>query len=66
MTALQDLKYGQWFRGADIGGDGFITQRDVRMMSERYLAARGTAPDSRRTPRPAACSPRGWTGSGRT
>ncbi|MGW4141746.1 EF-hand domain-containing protein [Streptomyces mirabilis] len=34
----------QWFRGADV--DGFSTQRDVRMMSERYLAARGTAPDS--------------------
>ncbi|MCW8100353.1 EF-hand domain-containing protein [Streptomyces tauricus] len=46
MTALQDLKYGQWFRGADVDGDGFITQRDVRMMSERYLAARGSAPDS--------------------
>ncbi|MFJ7146931.1 EF-hand domain-containing protein [Streptomyces sp. NPDC100445] len=35
-----------WFRGADVDGDGFITQRDVRMMSERYIAARGTAPDS--------------------
>ncbi|MEV4943258.1 EF-hand domain-containing protein [Streptomyces zaomyceticus] len=46
MTALQDLKYGQWFRGADIDGDGFITQRDVRMMSERYIDARGAAPDS--------------------
>ncbi|MFE7596182.1 EF-hand domain-containing protein [Streptomyces sp. NPDC057494] len=46
MTALQDLKYGQWFRGADVDGDGFITQRDVRMMSERYIAARGTALDS--------------------
>lgn len=34
----------QRFRGADV--DGFSTQRDVRMMSERYLAARGTAPDS--------------------
>ncbi|WP_328688373.1 EF-hand domain-containing protein [Streptomyces phaeochromogenes] len=43
---LQDLKYGQWFRGADVDGDGFIIQRDVRMMSERYIAARGTAPDS--------------------
>ncbi|MFI5809271.1 EF-hand domain-containing protein [Streptomyces sp. NPDC051561] len=46
MTALQDLKYGQWFRGADIDGDGFITQQDVRKMSERYITARGTAPDS--------------------
>ncbi|BAU88227.1 calcium-binding protein [Streptomyces laurentii] len=46
MTALQNLKYGQWFRGADVDGDGFITQRDIRMMSERYIAARGTAPDS--------------------
>ncbi|MFB7170585.1 EF-hand domain-containing protein [Streptomyces sp. NPDC056254] len=46
MTALQNLKYGQWFRGADVDGDGFITRRDVRMMSERYIAARGTAPDS--------------------
>ncbi|MFH9709596.1 EF-hand domain-containing protein [Streptomyces luteogriseus] len=46
MTALQDLKYGQWFRGADVDGDGFITQQDVRAMSERYIAARGTASDS--------------------
>ncbi|MFJ7988383.1 EF-hand domain-containing protein [Streptomyces sp. NPDC096351] len=46
MTALQDLKYGQWFRGADVDGDGFITHRDVRMMSERYIGARGAAPDS--------------------
>ncbi|MBD0712343.1 MULTISPECIES: EF-hand domain-containing protein [unclassified Streptomyces] len=46
MTALQDLKYGQWFRGADVDGDGFITRRDVRLMSERYIAARGAAPDS--------------------
>ncbi|MFE9455027.1 EF-hand domain-containing protein [Streptomyces sp. NPDC006739] len=46
MTALQDLKYAQWFRGADVDGDGFITQQDVRMMSERYIAARGTTPDS--------------------
>ncbi|MFC8125755.1 EF-hand domain-containing protein [Streptomyces sp. NPDC057302] len=46
MTALQDSKYGQWFRGADVDGDGFITQQDVRKMSERYLAARDTEPDS--------------------
>ncbi|WP_329438790.1 EF-hand domain-containing protein [Streptomyces sp. NBC_01426] len=49
MTALQDLKYGQWFRGADVDGDGFITQRDVRNMSERYIAARGATPDSATT-----------------
>ncbi|MET9466637.1 EF-hand domain-containing protein [Streptomyces sp. NPDC006544] len=46
MTALQNLKYGQWFRGADVDGDGFITQRDVRMMSERYIAARCATPDA--------------------
>ncbi|MFJ2821530.1 EF-hand domain-containing protein [Streptomyces toxytricini] len=46
MTALQDLKYAQWFKGADIDGDGFITQRDVRAMSERYLDARNTPHDS--------------------
>ncbi|CAM5675245.1 calcium sensor EFh [Streptomyces avidinii] len=46
MTALQELKYGQWFKGADVDSDGFITHRDVRMMSERYIAARDTAPDS--------------------
>ncbi|MFI7420485.1 EF-hand domain-containing protein [Nonomuraea sp. NPDC049684] len=46
MTRLQNLKYGQWFRGADVDGDGFITQRDVRLMSERYIAVRGAAPDS--------------------
>lgn len=46
MTALQDRKYAQWFKGADVDSDGFITRRDVRMMSERYIAARDTAPDS--------------------
>ncbi|WP_030772476.1 EF-hand domain-containing protein [Streptomyces sp. NRRL F-2664] len=46
MTAFQDLKYAQWFRGADVDGDGFITQKDVRLMSGRYIAARDTAPDS--------------------
>ncbi|GHA49427.1 calcium-binding protein [Streptomyces spiroverticillatus] len=45
MTALQDLKFGQWFRGADVDGDGFITQQDVRRMSERYINARATPPD---------------------
>lgn len=46
MTTLQDRKYAQWFKGADVDSDGFITQQDVRMMSERYIAARGTVPDS--------------------
>ncbi|MFC8721945.1 EF-hand domain-containing protein [Kitasatospora sp. NPDC057198] len=46
MTALRERKYGQWFRGADVDGDGFITRRDVLLMSERYLAARGVAVDS--------------------
>ncbi|MEU9028175.1 EF-hand domain-containing protein [Streptomyces sp. NPDC048383] len=45
MTALQDLKYGQWFKGADVDGDGFITRQDVRMMSERYIGARSAVPD---------------------
>ncbi|MET8968602.1 EF-hand domain-containing protein [Streptomyces hydrogenans] len=51
MTALQDLKYGQWFRGADVDGDGFITQSDVRKMSERYINARKTTPDAETTRR---------------
>ncbi|WP_330275953.1 EF-hand domain-containing protein [Lentzea sp. NBC_00516] len=46
MTAVQDLKYRQWFNGADADGDGVITRRDVRMMGERYIAARGAAPES--------------------
>jgi Ca2+-binding EF-hand superfamily protein len=46
MTALRDRKYGQWFRGADVDGDGFITQHDVRNMSERYISARETTPDA--------------------
>ncbi|MEV0678689.1 EF-hand domain-containing protein [Actinosynnema sp. NPDC050436] len=46
MTQVQDLKYRQWFRGADVDGDGVITRQDVRMMGERYIAARGAAPDS--------------------
>lgn len=46
VTTLQNLKYAQWFKGADIDSDGFITQHDVRMMSQRYITARGTAPDS--------------------
>jgi Ca2+-binding EF-hand superfamily protein len=51
MTVLQALKYRQWFRGADVDGDGFITQRDVRLMSERYIAARGPAADAATTRR---------------
>ncbi|MET7275684.1 EF-hand domain-containing protein [Streptomyces flaveolus] len=46
MTALRDRKYGQWFRGADVDCDGFITQHDVRNMSERYISARETTPDA--------------------
>jgi Ca2+-binding EF-hand superfamily protein len=46
MTEVQDLKYRQWFRGADVDGDGVITQQDVRSMGERYIAAREVAPDS--------------------
>ncbi|MFG1807570.1 EF-hand domain-containing protein [Streptomyces sp. NPDC049040] len=43
MTELQDLKYRQWFRGADVDGDGKITRHDVLLMGERYIAARGDA-----------------------
>ncbi|MGM1062624.1 EF-hand domain-containing protein [Saccharothrix sp. Mg75] len=44
MTGVRDLKYRQWFRGADVDGDGVITREDVRLMGERYIAARGAAP----------------------
>ncbi|GAA3464421.1 EF-hand domain-containing protein [Saccharothrix longispora] len=43
MTAIRDLKYRQWFKGADVDGDGVITRQDVRLMGERYVAARDTA-----------------------
>ncbi|SDF36023.1 EF hand [Lentzea fradiae] len=43
MTAVQDLKYRQWFRGADVDGDGVITVQDVRLMGERFTTARGAA-----------------------
>lgn len=43
MTGIRDLKYRQWFRGADVDDDGVITNRDVRLMGERYVAARGAA-----------------------
>jgi Ca2+-binding EF-hand superfamily protein len=46
MTAVRDLKYRQWFNGADVDGDGVITRQDVRLMGERYIAARGAAPES--------------------
>ncbi|KOV83851.1 EF-hand domain-containing protein [Nocardia sp. NRRL S-836] len=46
MTEVQDLKYRQWFRGADVDGDGVITREDVRLMGERFIAARGAAPGS--------------------
>ncbi|MER5326548.1 EF-hand domain-containing protein [Streptosporangium roseum] len=39
MSALQDRKYRQWFRGADVDGDGVITRQDVLLMGERYIAA---------------------------
>ncbi|MFI7227449.1 EF-hand domain-containing protein [Nonomuraea angiospora] len=42
-TTLQDRKYRQWFRGADIDGDGVITRHDVLLMGERYIAARGAS-----------------------
>lgn len=46
MTGVCDLKYRQWFKGADVDGDGVITRQDVRLMGERYVAARGVAPES--------------------
>ncbi|MFC5183657.1 EF-hand domain-containing protein [Actinomadura harenae] len=46
MTVLRDRKYRQWFRGADIDGDGVITRQDVLLMGERYIAARGDAAQS--------------------
>ncbi|CCH32389.1 Calcium-binding protein [Saccharothrix espanaensis DSM 44229] len=46
MTGVRDLKYRQWFRGADVDGDGVITRQDVRLMGERYIAARGAASGS--------------------
>ena len=46
MTEIRDLKYRQWFKGADVDGDGVITCQDVRLMGERYIAARGVAPEA--------------------
>jgi Ca2+-binding EF-hand superfamily protein len=46
MTGVRDLKYRQWFQGADVDGDGVITRQDVRLMGERYIAARGDAAES--------------------
>lgn len=43
MTTLQDRKYRQWFRGADVDGDGVITRQDVLLMAERYIAARAAS-----------------------
>jgi Ca2+-binding EF-hand superfamily protein len=43
VTGVRDLKYRQWFRSADVDGDGVITRRDVRLMGERYVAARDAA-----------------------
>ncbi|MEW1840071.1 EF-hand domain-containing protein [Nonomuraea angiospora] len=42
-TTLQDRKYRQWFKGTDIDGDGVISWKDVRLMGERYIAARGAS-----------------------
>ncbi len=46
MTGVRDLKCHQWFKGADVDGDGVITREDVRLMGERYIAARGAASES--------------------
>ncbi|MFC5291231.1 EF-hand domain-containing protein [Actinokineospora guangxiensis] len=46
MTGVQDLKYRQWFNGADVDGDGVISRDDVRLMGERYIAARDAASES--------------------
>jgi Ca2+-binding EF-hand superfamily protein len=46
VTDLQELKYRQWFRGADVDSDGVITRQDVLLMAERYIAARGDAAQS--------------------
>lgn len=43
MNHVRDLKYRQWFKGADVDGDGVITRQDVRLMGERYIAARDGA-----------------------
>ncbi len=46
MTEVRELKYRQWFKGADVDGDGVITRQDVRLMGERYIAARGAVPEA--------------------
>ncbi|WP_030593475.1 EF-hand domain-containing protein [Streptomyces globisporus] len=46
MTDLRDLKYSQWFKGADVDGDGFITRQDVLQMGKRFSDARGDAAQS--------------------
>ncbi|HEX7307176.1 EF-hand domain-containing protein [Lentzea sp.] len=46
MTEVQDLKYRQWFRGADVDGDGVITIQDVRLMGERFIQSRGATQGS--------------------
>jgi Ca2+-binding EF-hand superfamily protein len=46
MTEVRDLKYRQWFKGADVDDDGVITRQDVRLMGERYIAARDAGPES--------------------
>ncbi|MGW5736672.1 MULTISPECIES: EF-hand domain-containing protein [Streptomyces] len=46
MDELRKRKYERWFGAADVDGDGAITRHDVVVMSERYVRARGIAPDS--------------------
>ncbi|MGW5866513.1 EF-hand domain-containing protein [Streptomyces sp. NPDC055239] len=46
MDELRTRKYERWFRAADVDGDSAITRQDVVTMSERYVQARGIAPNS--------------------
>ncbi|GAA2611999.1 EF-hand domain-containing protein [Actinomadura fulvescens] len=46
MSSLRQRKYRQWFLAADVDGDGTLTRRDATLMSERFISARGAAPDS--------------------
>lgn len=46
MNELRKRKYERWFRAADVDGDGAISRRDVVMMGERYVQARGIPSDS--------------------
>ncbi|MEU6819354.1 hypothetical protein ABZ921_01905 [Streptomyces atriruber] len=46
MGELRTRKYERWLRAADVDGDSAITRQGVVTMSERYVRARGIAPDS--------------------